>query len=42
LGGEHVDAAEMISMDQFPEVGHFTPVIPGERNNTKARNRFFR
>jgi hypothetical protein len=42
LGGEHADAAEMIVMDQLPEVKHFTPVILGERNNTNAWNMFFR
>jgi hypothetical protein len=41
LGGEHADAAEMIFMDQLPEVGHFTPVILGERNDTNVWNIFF-
>jgi hypothetical protein len=42
LGGEHAHAAEMSFMDQLPEVDQFTPVIPGERNDTNAWNVFFR
>jgi hypothetical protein len=42
LGGEHDEAAEMIFIDQRPEIGHSTPVIIGERNETNVWNRFFR
>jgi hypothetical protein len=42
LGGEHADAAEMIFMDELPEVGDFLPVILGERNDTNSWNMFFR
>jgi hypothetical protein len=42
LGGEHADAAEMIVMNQLPEVEHFTPVILGERTDTNSWSKFFR
>jgi hypothetical protein len=42
LGDKHADAAEKISMDQLPQVDHFTPIILGERNGTNAWNMFLR
>jgi hypothetical protein len=40
LAGEHADAAEMIFMDQLPEVDHFTPVMLGDRSYRNAWNSF--
>jgi hypothetical protein len=42
LGGKHAGTAEMLLMDQLPEVDRFTPVILGGRNDTNVWNRFFR